>query len=391
MVDLARIASQSLKNICTQRRAELEAVHKLHVMWHPVRLRPHDYPQRHAGLAQQAILLRHQARWALIVPNGTQTDTVGDALQSLKISHPQWMAQHAKDPAVLRATAFNLLAFEARQRPSGMTVRPPARAGTFYPEKPDDLRAAVDRHLKAGNGAQRQPCRAVMLPHAGWRFCGDIIGKTLARVDVPDLVLILGPKHTPSGPRWSVPPHQRWEFPGGGVAIDTDVVHRLIELVPGLQCEPLAHQQEHGAEVLLPFLHRINPNVRVVPVVLGMTGLDALAPVAEALAQITREQTRRPPLLVISSDLNHYAAEPENRRLDQLALQAMTGGDPEALYRTCIQHHISMCGVLPACAVMEALRQATPTLRPHVVDYTNSAAVTGDATRVVGYAGVTIA
>ncbi len=63
------------------------------------------------------------------------------------------------------------------------------------------------------------------------------------------------------------------------------------------------------------------------------------------------------PLLVISSDMNHYAPDAENRRRDRIALDAMATCDPEHLLKTCREKDITMCGVIPAALVMETLRQ----------------------------------
>ena len=93
-------------------------------------------------------------------------------------------------------------------------------------------------------------------------------------------------------------------------------------------------------------------------------------------------------LLVISSDLNHFAPEPENRRRDQLALEAMRRLDPETLYQTVRDNEISMCGVLPAVTVLETLRLQGRLNRCELVGYTNSAAVSGDTSRVVGYSSL---
>ena len=58
------------------------------------------------------------------------------------------------------------------------------------------------------------------------------------------------------------------------------------------------------------------------------------------------------PLLVISSDMNHYADDAETRRRDRLALDALASLDPARLYRTVRDNRISMCGVLPAVVVL---------------------------------------
>ena len=55
--------------------------------------------------------------------------------------------------------------------------------------------------------------------------------------------------------------------------------------------------------------------------------------------------------------MNHFATDRENRRLDEIALDAMEQLDPAHLLATVTEHNISMCGVLPAVIVMETLRQ----------------------------------
>ena len=88
--------------------------------------------------------------------------------------------------------------------------------------------------------------------------------------------------------------------------------------------------------------------------------------------------------------MNHFADETENRRRDALALDAMKTGNPRHLYDSCLQNDISMCGLLPAAVIMQALQHETPSIHPQLIDYTTSAAASGDTSRVVGYAGIVI-
>jgi AmmeMemoRadiSam system protein B len=97
-----------------------------------------------------------------------------------------------------------------------------------------------------------------------------------------------------------------------------------------------------------------------------------------------------PPLLVISSDMNHFASDAENRRLDEIALAAMETRDPARLYQTVRSQHISMCGLVPAVIVMETLRLLGQLESTERVAYATSADVSGDKRRVVGYAGMLI-
>jgi AmmeMemoRadiSam system protein B len=109
--------------------------------------------------------------------------------------------------------------------------------------------------------------------------------------------------------------------------------------------------------------------------------------IARQLAAVL-QSLEEPPLLLISSDMNHFATDQENRRLDQLALQAMESGDAERLLRTCQEHAISMCGVFPAAIVMRTLQLLGQPPQFQRLGYATSADATGDTSRVVGYAGM---
>jgi hypothetical protein len=87
--------------------------------------------------------------------------------------------------------------------------------------------------------------------------------------------------------------------------------------------------------------------------------------------------------------MNHYAADAENRELDALALARLERLDARGLYDTVREHHISMCGMLPAVVALETLRQLGRLGDCRRIGYATSADATGDTSRVVGYAGLT--
>jgi AmmeMemoRadiSam system protein B len=146
-----------------------------------------------------------------------------------------------------------------------------------------------------------------------------------------------------------------------------------------------AHAREHAIEVELPFIKRLAPDAKVVGVALGGGNLERVKSFAQGLAKVIKSMDE-PPLLVISSDMNHYAPDEENRRLDDLALTALESLDAEELLTTCGKHNISMCGVLPAAIVLETLRELGQLNSVEKVAYATSADVSGDKSRVVGYA-----
>ena len=160
--------------------------------------------------------------------------------------------------------------------------------------------------------------------------------------------------------------------------------------IPGLELDAAAHAHEHAIEVQLPLLARLSPHSRVVGITIHAGELEDLQRFGEQMAGVLAGLSERP-LLVISSDMNHYADDRETRRRDRMALEALASLDPRRLYRTVRDNRISMCGVLPAVVVLSALGRLNALNRCHEVGYTTSAAVSHDTQRCVGYAGMLFA
>ena len=97
------------------------------------------------------------------------------------------------------------------------------------------------------------------------------------------------------------------------------------------------------------------------------------------------------PLLVVSTDMNHYAGDADTRRLDRMALDCIQRLRPDQLYETVTENRISMCGMAPAVLVMETLKRLARLNRCEPVGYATSADASGDTSRVVGYAGMLFA
>lgn len=274
----------------------------------------------------------------------------------------------------------------APQAQPGPDVRQPGVAGKFYPSSEPALRAVV-RNCLGDIPETKEQWPAVMVPHAGLQYSGRIAGDVLKRVVIPETVIIIGPKHTRDGVDWAVAPHNTWRLPGQSLASDTDLAGKLAAEIEGLELDAGAHAREHCIEVELPLLAQLSPQTRVVGIAIGGGSLQQCRRFGRQLSAILSAMPSAP-LLVISSDMNHFASDEENRRLDELALQAMESLDPATLFDVVRSNNISMCGVLPAVVVMEALRQSNQLSATQRTGYATSAEVSGDSSRVVGYAGM---
>lgn len=274
-------------------------------------------------------------------------------------------------------------------------LRAPAVAGRFYPSSADELGAQVAGHLAAARGhAPRRAC-AVMAPHAGYVYSGRVAGQVFGAIEVPRRVILLGPNHTGRGPRISVMTGGAWQIPGARAPVDEELAAALLAASPLAEADHAAHEDEHALEVEVPFLVARQPALRIVPVVLGVLSAAEAVAFGEALHRAVtqvRAASRDPDehvLVVASSDMSHYLPDETARRVDQTALAPLLSFDPEGLYRTVVEHRISMCGFIPATAMLAYARRAGAA-RPELVAYATSAEAFGDKSRVVGYAGVVL-
>ena len=270
----------------------------------------------------------------------------------------------------------------------GPDVRPPGVAGKFYPATPAALGSMVRGIVsKLPQDVEKGKWRAAMIPHAGLQYSGRVAAEVLSRIDLPSTIIVIGPKHTRNGVDWAVAPNESWSLPGITLASDRQLAERLAEDIDHLQLDAAAHHSEHAIEVELPFIHHFAPVSRVVGIAVGSGNLEACRGFANGLAK-TLKSLGEDVIVLISSDMNHFASDAETRRLDEIALKAIEGRDVEHIFKTVRSNEISMCGLLPAVITLDALNQLHPVQKAERVNYATSADVSGNTDRVVGYAGM---
>jgi len=100
-------------------------------------------------------------------------------------------------------------------------------------------------------------------------------------------------------------------------------------------------------------------------------------------------ETTQEVLLVLSSDMSHYLPASKAREEDERALAPVLALDPERLHRVVVENSITMCGVAPVVAGLEAAR-CLGARESRLVAYDHSGTRSGDLDSVVGYAGVAV-
>jgi len=265
-------------------------------------------------------------------------------------------------------------------------LRQPAVAGRFYPSNPRELTALVREYSRPDPRHPPIQVKACLVPHAGYMYSGHVAGAVLARVALPEKIIVLGVRHYPRGESAAILSSGAWRTPLGDAPIEEPMAAELRRACPLLREDSVAHSGEHSLEVQIPFLQVLAPGFSFVPVALGTVQYDSLVSVGKAVAQVLQNANEKV-LLLTSSDLNHYEDEKTTRVKDQKAIDRMLAFDPRGLYDTCRNEEISMCGLGPAVAMLTALN-ALGAKKSELVKHATSGEISGDYDQVVGYAGM---
>ena len=254
-------------------------------------------------------------------------------------------------------------------------VRPPAVAGSFYPAEPAALRALVDRLLAARSEARSGAMpKALIVPHAGYVYSGPVAAAAFARVASHagrlERVVLLGPAHRifVHGLAW--PGAARLRTPLGEVVVDVEAIREAARALPGVRADAAAHAREHSIEVMLPFVQRLAPAAKVVPLI-GST-----APAADVGRVLEALWGGAETLIVISSDLSHYLPYAVARSRDENTAERIAGLDG-------VLSGDDACGAVGINGLLWVARQRG--LRVELVDLRSSGDTAGTRDEVVGY------
>lgn len=255
------------------------------------------------------------------------------------------------------------------------SIRNAAAAGLFYPGEPRALAAEVD-DLLAGAG-EPQPRlgfpKVLIVPHAGYLYSGPVAARAYEEL-VPARgtvrrVVMLGPVHRVPVRGLAHPGAQAFATPLGTVPIDHEAIAAVRGLPQVVQSDP-AHALEHALEVQLPFLQKQLGEFALVPFAVGTASVQEVAEVIERL------WGGRETLVVISTDLSHYHAYEEARRIDRATVTRI------AQLATDLDHD-EACGATPLNGLLALAKRRSLSIR--LLAACNSGDTAGGKGRVVGY------
>jgi len=277
-------------------------------------------------------------------------------------------------------------------------MREPVVAGRFYEGWEKGLRRQIEncyRH-NLGPGAlptvkQGAPSSPIgwVVPHAGYMYSGPIAAHSysdMASHGVPPTVIVFGTQHHMT--RTVAVTLEDHLTPIGVCRVDPELTSAVAK--GPIEVNDYVHMGEHSLEVQLPFLLHLRPDVRIVPIAVGMVDHATAAEVGK----IVRAAFKGKPIVAVAStDLTHHdfvstATKKDVEWLaarDRLAIDRILALDPKGLHDVVIDKGITMCGMPPVMAMMETIQPTKASL----LKYACSAEV-APSDYVVGYASIRV-
>jgi len=276
------------------------------------------------------------------------------------------------------------------------SIRNPVFAGQFYEADSSKLTLQIKTFLDNAKPAKIEDPLAIIVPHAGYIYSGQIAADAYNQVgnNKYDLVVVLGTNHTTAGfSKFGIYPNGAFATPIGKAKIDNEIAGELIKNDPDVKVNIDVHAKEHSIEVQIPFIKYLFPDAKIIPIIVGEPDINMCAKFGEVLAKIT---IGRKVLIIASSDLSHYPGFNEAVKVDNNTLKTISGMNMSAvisgmnnqLKQNIPQLVTCACGEAPIIAAI-ASAKALGANSGSIISYSNSGYnSTGSTDRVVGYGAV---
>lgn len=178
-----------------------------------------------------------------------------------------------------------------------------------------------------GGAGRANRVTAIVGPHAGYRFCGEVLGSTYAHMPVDTKrIVVIGPSHHVFMEDAALTRATTLASPVGNVAVDVDAVAKLMKTGLFSWFDPKQDEEEHSVEMHLPFIVRSaslhkHAIPTVVPIIVGHVTAKQHRLMAAALAPLLAEPGT---IIAVSTDFCHWGSRFRFTGVDEAA--AKTGG-----------------------------------------------------------------
>lgn len=270
-----------------------------------------------------------------------------------------------------------------------MIIRQPTVNGHFYAADPEKLKVQIQSFLPKKKGLQ-EPVYGMVVPHSGYQYCGKIMAATYQRMQIPEVIIILGPNHSGKGDSLTIFPRGVWQTPLGDVPVETKLAIEIQLNAQELKENPESHVSEHAIEVQLPMLQYFaKKKFSIVPISISVQkdvaiGVELGYAIARAVSSLNRKVT-----IIATTDLTQDESQEMANRKDQRIINSILRLEPQEVIITMRRYGAKVCGNAAVVAMLTAVKELGAS-QAELIQYGTSGDVTGDYSKVWGFAGILI-
>jgi len=285
-------------------------------------------------------------------------------------------------------------------------IRRASHAGSWYSDSVKELGKQLENWLSKSELIQG-PARAIIVPHAGYVYCGDCAAAAYRQVSpsVVQRIFILGPSHHVRLAGCALSSQLKYATPFYDLTIDQGIYAELNATGAFEKMSQQTDEDEHSLEMTLPFIAKVmedyKNNFQIVPIMVGSLTPEREAKFGGILAKYLADPSN---LFVISSDFCHwgqrfhydYYDESKGhiyqsiQHLDKVGMDIIETINPPAFTDYLRKYGNTICGRHPIGVLLNAAAALPSTERSKLslrfIKYSQSNQCKGQSDSSVSYA-----
>jgi hypothetical protein len=275
----------------------------------------------------------------------------------------------------------------------------PVVAGQFYPADSVKLKnTLMGFFTKAKPASQGEEVLAIISPHAGYVYSGQVAASAFNQVDPRKeykTVFVIGSSHKMHYKGAAIYNKGNFITPLGTVKVNMSLADEIISKNPIFNSNSEPFSSEHSIEVQLPFLqYHLKKDFRIIPILIGSQDVADSKKIAQALLPWFNNEN----LFVFSTDFSHYPDYATATAVDKQTADAIISASPEEFIKTLNTHTkknipnlLTSACAWPSVLSLIYMTEVTTGAEIHLIDYMNSGDTEyGDKQRVVGYNALSV-
>ena len=234
--------------------------------------------------------------------------------------------------------------------------RAPIVAGLFYPDGQTQIEASIASFgLKRGTGGA---AAAIIAPHGAWDISGIAAGAAFSAAagrerEGLSRVALMGTLHNPEAEGIFLSDSTVFETPLGDLPVDKRLISDLASCGTLFHINDVPHLEEHGVEVLLPFIKFCFPRCAIVPVLISGSRPALISALARALGVILGPLMAET-LVAVSANLSRNASEETARIEAETCVRLLRQNEPGVFSAALREGRIKPCGGAAIAALLES-------------------------------------